>query len=92
MSRLINWFVAWFLSHWQQRIFKNSIIFVISVFIFHLFWPKVFHDLMVFIFLIVIKDLITNIVKNDAFVTALGIGLAGIIVGIFKKWNNKDDN
>lgn len=88
MNRVIDWFKL----HWQQQIFKNSIIFILINVFFHFFFPQDYHDFMVFIFLIVGKDLITNIIKNDAFVTALGIGLAGIIVGVLKKWNKKNDD
>lgn len=87
----MNKIIDWFKSHWQQAIFKNSTIFVLINVFFHFFFPTEYHDFMVFIFLIICKDLITNIIKNDAFVTALGIGLAGIIVGVFKKWNKKND-
>jgi hypothetical protein len=50
-----------------------------------LFHNKEFVEFIQFILLGAAKDLITNLVHNDAVVSALGVAIVGIIAALFKK-------
>lgn len=91
MSKILEWLQL----HWQGGIFKFFIYFGIFDIYMVIFHNQVYLQFTRFIFLEALEQFITNIIDDKTLISAIGIGLAGLMPIIIKLitayFNKKND-